>query len=230
MSMSRSTSPSDVGSSGGVGVDAALIQQLQGAASSSSGIGGNVKTKQPSFSGKKKDWPLFKMQMIVYLATLGPEGVLAEAFDSQMPTTQATVLDPSDPSEAILIGAREANAKVMQVLVLSFKKPSLVNTIAMSKTIERPVGKAWKVWTEFHDRFEPDDAISGMTMEDELMKIRIKKTEDPKNLMDRIAAIAVRYGCIISEDDQFKTAIRATEANHADLISTYQTTYEMVHH
>jgi len=77
------------------------------------------------------------------------------------------------------------------VLVLSFKKPSLVNAIAMSKTIEWPVGKAWKVWKEFHDRFEPDDAVSGMMMEDKLMKIRIKKTEDPKVLTDRIAAIAV---------------------------------------
>jgi len=58
------------------------------------------------------------------------------------------------------------------------------------------------VWKEFHDRFKPDDAISGMSMENELMKIRIKKTEDPKVLTARIAAIAVRYGCIISEDEQ----------------------------
>jgi len=42
----------------------------------------------------------------------------------------------------LLIRAREANSKVMQVLILSFKKPSLVNAISMSKTIEWPVGKA----------------------------------------------------------------------------------------
>jgi hypothetical protein len=47
--------------------------------------------------------------------------------------------------------------------------------------------------------------------------------------MDRIAAIAVKYGCIISEDEQYKIAIRATKANHSDIISTYETTYEMVH-
>ena len=53
------------------------------------------------------------MQLIAYLATLGLEGVLEEAFDSQMPATQTTSLDQSDPSEAILIRAREANAKVV---------------------------------------------------------------------------------------------------------------------
>jgi len=73
MSTSRSSSPSDVRSSGGVGVDAnqlvaALIQQLQGAASPSSGISGYVKSKPPSFSGKKKDWPLFNLHLFAYLA------------------------------------------------------------------------------------------------------------------------------------------------------------------
>mgnify|MGYP000067415656 CR=1 FL=1 len=175
MSDTGSRSPANVGSSGG-SMDAnqlvaALIQQLQGAASTSSGIGGYVKSKPPSFSGKKKDWPLFKMQLVTYLATLGLEGVLEEGFDNLFPAAQATLLDENNPSKALLIGAREANKKVMQVLVLSFKKPSLVNAIAMSKTDEWPVRKAWKVWKEFHDRFEPDDAISGMTMEDELMKI-----------------------------------------------------------
>ena len=170
---------------------AALIQQLQGAQNSDCGIGGYVKSKPPSFSGKQKDWPLFKMQSVAYLATLGLEFILEEAFGSQMPATQATTLDPNNSVEARLYGAREANAKVMQVLVLGFKKPSLVNAIAMSKTDKWPVGKAWKIWKEFHERFEPDDATSGVTMEDELIKLRVKKTEDPKVLLDQIPAIAV---------------------------------------
>jgi len=34
-----------------------------------------VKAKIPSFSGKKKDWLLFKMQLQAYFPTLGLEGV-----------------------------------------------------------------------------------------------------------------------------------------------------------
>jgi len=72
MSNIGNESPVRVGSSGG-SVDAnqlvaALIQQLQGAPSPSSGIGGYIKSKPPTFSGKKKDWPLFKMQLVAYLA------------------------------------------------------------------------------------------------------------------------------------------------------------------
>ena len=69
------------------------------------------------------------------------------------------------------------------MLVLGFKKPSLVNAIVMSKTNDWPVGKAWKVWKEFHECFESDDATSEMTMEDELIKLRVKKTEDLKVLL-----------------------------------------------
>ena len=33
-------------------------------------VGGYVKARPPSFSGKQKDWLLFKMQLLVYLSTL----------------------------------------------------------------------------------------------------------------------------------------------------------------
>ena len=90
------------------------------------------------------------------------------------------------------------------MLVLGFKEQHLVNEIAMSKTNEWPVSKskAWRVWLEFHDCFAPDDATSEMTMEDELMKLKLKKSKDPKDLHDQIASIAVKYGCIIDEANQ----------------------------
>ena len=47
-------------------------------ATGSSVAGGYVKAKPPSFSGKQKDWPLFKMQLLAYLSTLGLEGVVEE--------------------------------------------------------------------------------------------------------------------------------------------------------
>ena len=47
-----------------------------------------------------------------------------------------------DAAEAIQGDARKANPKVMQVLVVGFKKPALVNTIVMSKLAEWPVMNA----------------------------------------------------------------------------------------
>ena len=61
--------------------------------------GGYIEAKPPSFSGKKKDWPLFKMQLQAYLSTLGLEGVLDESFEKKLPARQDKVLDESDADE-----------------------------------------------------------------------------------------------------------------------------------
>ena len=144
-----------IGGAGGLGAGqqtpsahaliAQLVAQLQGATVANNvnvqTSSGNVKAQVHTSSGKKKDWSLYKMQMQAYLVTLSLEGMLEEAFGQQLPATQAT----SDALEKSQEEAREANRKVMQVLVLGFKKPSLVNALMMSKTREWPVGKAWKV-------------------------------------------------------------------------------------
>ena len=120
--------------------------------------------------------------------------MLEDSFEKELPARQDTVLDVTDATQASQGDAREANAKVMQVLVLGFNKPALVNTIAMSKSAEWLVGKTWRAWRTFHDRYAPDDATSEMSMENELMKLRLKKTEDPMDLDDRIVDVAVKYG------------------------------------
>ena len=134
-------------------VEALADAQITAAAGGSSARG-YVKARPPSFSGKQKDsWSLFKMQLLAYLSTLGLEGVLEVTFDKELPPQQDTVLDAMDTVEAVQGDACKANAKVMQVLVLGFKKPALINTIAMSKSAEWPVGKAWRVWKTFHGRY-----------------------------------------------------------------------------
>jgi hypothetical protein len=147
----------------------ALVKALADAqiatAAGGNSAGGYIKARPPSFSGKQKDWPFFKMQLLVYSSTLGLEGVLEETFDKELPARQDTVLNATDTTHAIQADAREANAKVMPVLVLGFKKPALVNTIAMSNSAEWPVGKGWRVWKTFHDRYAPDDATSEMSIE-----------------------------------------------------------------
>ena len=71
------------------------------AAAGGSSAGVYVKARPPSFSRKQKDWPLFKMQLLAYLSTLGLEGVLEESFNKELPARQDTVLDATDMAEAI---------------------------------------------------------------------------------------------------------------------------------
>ena len=56
--------------------------------------GGYVKVKTPSFSGKQKDWLLFKMQLQAYLSTLELEGVLEETTKMRQSIILCTIHKP----------------------------------------------------------------------------------------------------------------------------------------
>ena len=71
----------------------------------------------------------------------------------------------------------------------------------MSKLVEWPVEKVWRVWKTFHDIYAPDESTSEMSMENELMTFKLRKTEDPMDLNDRIAGVSVKYGCIVEEKE-----------------------------
>ena len=67
----------------------ALVKSLADAkivaATGGSSAGGYANAQPPSFSGKQKDWPPFRMQLLAYLTTLGLQGVLEETFDKELP-------------------------------------------------------------------------------------------------------------------------------------------------
>ena len=136
---------------------------------------------------------------------------MEDTFDKELPPQQDLVLDVTAKTQAIQGDAHKATAKVMHVLVLGFKNPALVNTIATSKLAEWPVGKLWRVWKMFHNRYAPDDSTLEMAMENELIKLKLKKTKDPMDLDDRIAGVAVKYGCIVEEKEKYKTIICASK-------------------
>jgi len=68
----------------------ALANAQIAAVAGGNSVGGYVKTRPPSFSGKQKGWPFFKIRLLAYLSTLGLEGVLEETFDKEIPAGQDT--------------------------------------------------------------------------------------------------------------------------------------------
>jgi len=63
----------------------ALADAQIAAAAGGSSAGGYANAQPPSFSGKQKDWPPFRMQLLAYLSILGLGGVLGETFDKELP-------------------------------------------------------------------------------------------------------------------------------------------------
>ena len=158
----------------------------------------NVQRK-PQFSGKKKeDYPLYKMQLEAYLVEAGCTEAILESFNSSLPATEKTALDPADATEKAQKKAREMNAKVMRALILGIgKNKAMLNAITMSKEPGWSGGKVWKVIKELDRRFSPSDAIGLMEMVEEIAKIKLGHNEDLETIVDKLAAIQVQYGAIL---------------------------------
>ena len=92
--------------------------------------------------------------------------------------------------------------------------------IELAKTVEYPSGVACLIWAEMENRFAPDDEIAEMDMEDELAKLKIKKNENPKDIADAIAAIQIKYGCVINDARKAAIIMRAGKAHYAAVLTT----------
>ena len=66
-------------------------------------------SKTAIFLGKKKDWPLFKMQLQAYVPIFGLQGVLEERFDKDFPARQDYILDVTDMMKASKSNTGNAN-------------------------------------------------------------------------------------------------------------------------
>ena len=68
-----------------------------------------------------------------------------------------------------------------------------------------------------------------MDMEDDLQKIKLQKTRDPKKLLDDIAAVEVQYGCMLTETKKAGVVIRAGKTHYASLMAMMGSTTRAAH-
>ena len=99
--------------------------------------------RPPEFSGKEADFPYYMLKLEAYASERNLAGAMLEAFGTELPSMQTTVLDPT--TNAMQIAAKEMNAKLMNALILGMKENKMINVISLSKTADWPSGKAWKV-------------------------------------------------------------------------------------
>ena len=154
-------------------------------------------------------------------------GALFDAnFESTLPATEAAVLNLSNDNEKKHDSARKLNALGMGTLALVMETPQMINMIALecSHDVHWPSGKFPTVWTKIKERFGPDDDMAVMDMEDDLHKIKLHKKNDPKDLLDDIAAVEVRYRCTLLPDKKAAVVVRTGKFDYAAVIKVTGTT------
>jgi hypothetical protein len=114
------------------------------------------------------------------------------------------------PDEFQFIVNKNANLVAMNLLtVMLCDTDAMIMLIDSTKTKDWPDGLAWKLIEKLCTKFKPGDTIASAEQLEKLMKLTLKKNQDPEYLESKIASLETSYGCRIEEKLKIAAIVKA---------------------
>jgi len=108
------------------------------------------------------------------------------------------------------IANKNVNPIVMNLLtVMLCDTDVMIMLIDSTKTKDWPDGLAWKLIEKLCMKFKPGDTIASAEQLEKLMKLTLKKNQDPEYLESKIASLETSYGCQIEEKLKIAAIVKA---------------------
>ena len=174
--------------------------------------------KVKKFTGKREEFAIWWSQFCAFCTLKGILEALFKKFDSKLPAKEDDVLNPSDNTEKEQIRAKEMNAQAMSLLTMTMDAPRLIRKVESAKCADWPGGKAWKLVESLIKKYKPSDVIAVAEQATKLMSLKLKRTEDPEDLGDSIAALETEYGSPIDEKQKIAAIVKTAGHYYRDAI------------
>jgi hypothetical protein len=143
---------------------------------------------------------------------------LEQEFDSKLPAKE---IGPFENNEKEAV---EWNKKVMGQFIQAFSSISLLDKVNHERKADKnfPSGKAWKLWKEMKDEYNPDDSIAEAELELALSKLRLTKKKNPRKIIEEIASCEVKFGIPVSDSKKVAQLICLGGSEYGTIISVTQ--------
>jgi len=174
--------------------------------------------KVKKFKGQREEFAMWWNQFCAFCTLKGILEALFKKFDSKLPTNESDVLDPTDTVQKEQIKAKEMNAQAMSLLTMTMDAPRLIRKVESAKCANWPGGKAWKLVESLIKKYKPSDVIAVAEQATKLMSLKLKRTEDPEDLGDSIAALETEYGSSIDEKQKIAAIVKTAGLYYSDVI------------
>ena len=184
----------------------------------------------PKYNGKGgPHFTMFKMKFKAYLAEKKLAEILLVGFKATLPDAEDTILDEGKENEKKQLRARELNAKGIHALIQALETPELMDKIMLEQMRDTkwPSGKFSDMWKAINEDEQPNDVVAEMSMLDDLRKLRLPRTKDPKTLRDAIAAIEVQYEIPLTETRKTAVVLRAGASENSSVMATLGTVMQL---
>jgi hypothetical protein len=114
---------------------------------------------------------------------------------------------------------KNVNVVAMNLLtVMLCDMDAMIMLIDSAKTEDWPDGLAWKLIEKLCAKLKPSDTIVSAEQLKKLMKLKLKKKQDPEYLESKIAPLETNYGCQIREDLKIAATVKAGGCRYSDTI------------
>ena len=175
--------------------------------------------RTPEFDGT--EFVLFDMKFCAYAAVNKFGDALKPGFESKLPNREDAVLDETKAPELARDTARSMNARAVQALIMASKNDNLMNLIKKNMKADPawPGAKAWKIWDELQVEYQPDDDVAEAELEEEILGLKFKKGENPKNIRKATSSLEVKYNTAIGESKKRAIVIRLCKKEYGNMIA-----------
>ena len=123
---------------------------------------------------------------------------------------------PDDPEGDGLTEAQQKcvkeNEKAVSAYTMALIGEEVFEVICNGVTENYPDGLAYQITKELKREYQPDDGTSSLEYLNRLSKLKLRKTENPLELYNKVAAIKISYGTSenkVQERDLVMAIIRA---------------------
>jgi hypothetical protein len=168
------------------------------------------------FSRERKHFPVWLTKATAVCALNGVSATLKPGFKDVLPANDGIPLDKMKPDEFQIIMNKNANLVAINLLtVMLCDTDAMIMLIDSTKKKVWPDGLAWKLIEKLCTKFKPGDTIASAEQLENMMKLMLKKGQDPEYLESKIASLETSYGCRIEEKLNIAAIMKAGGKQYA---------------
>ena len=178
----------------------------------------------PTFSGKDEE---FQLWWTKFRAFATAKGVIPSLLgkESDLPTSEAEVLNENLTSDKKKIKARERNSLAMAYLLTAFKSAADVSLAYETMSNDWPGGLAYEVVNKLKEAYQPKDSVTEVELYERLLSVKMKAKDDPRTLFEQVASIQNWYNDgnrQVPKEQLMAVVLRAAPKEYASVLTDVQ--------
>ncbi len=178
--------------------------------------------KIPQFTGEQSRFQVWWMRFRAYAAMAKFVQAIGKTREANLPNNEDADLDLDDDAQKAQDDARKRNLHAMACYTMAFTTDSLMAMLYRARKAEWPSGIAANVTVALFSRYQPDDMLTSMEIKRALFGVKIRPTQSPRILFEKLQTVNNRFEGNISDADMLATAIGAAPAQYASTIAAEQ--------